>query len=238
MSREIRDFQSIKKLLKSLRDAIKTHRFLYLMSNILHRNISENNIIITDSKKANDFTSMLIDLNLVKKIDSERSNARHQTDIMKFMMIQVLRNVSHIYRHDLESFFYVLLWICNRRAWNIFESWFEERLKQSRLTKWYIDSYDDIADAKVGHMHVDEFKDILKKFLQTLDCIKSLCEEIREILFSLTKDEELNIETQSNSEKLYESIIKIFNEAIADVRTREKWGHSRWNCSESVLWSS
>ena len=109
MSREIRDFQSIKKLLKSLRDAIKTHRFLYLMSNILHRNISENNIIITDSKKANDFTSMLIDLNLVKKIDSERSNARHQTDIMKFMMIQVLRNVSHIYRHDLESFFYVLL---------------------------------------------------------------------------------------------------------------------------------
>ena len=71
-------------------------------------------------------------------------------------------------------------------------------------------------------MHVDEFKDILKKFLQTLDCIKSLCEEIREILFSLTKDEELNIETQSNSEKLYESIIKIFNEAIADVRTREK----------------
>lgn len=125
-SQRIHDFQSIKELLKTLRDVIKMHRFLYFMSNILHRNISENNIIITDSKKANDFMNMLIDLNLVKKIDSKQSNARHQTNIMKFMMIQVLHNVSHIYRHDLESFFYVLLWICNHHAWNTFESWFEE----------------------------------------------------------------------------------------------------------------
>ncbi len=71
-------------------------------------------------------------------------------------------------------------------------------------------------------MHVDEFKDILKKFPQALDCIKPLCEEIRGILFPLIKDGELNIGTQSNPEKLYGPIIKAFNEAIADLRTREK----------------
>jgi len=220
--RGIRDFQSIKELLKALRDAIKAHRSLYLMGNILHRDISENNIIITDPKKANGFTGMLIDLDLAKEIGSGRSGARHQTGTMEFMAIQVLRNVSHTYRHDLESFFYVLLWICGRRAWDTFGSWFEGRPKQSRLTKWYTGSYDDIADAKVGHMHADGFKDILKEFPQALDCIKPLCGEIRGILFPLTKDGELDIGTQSDPEKLYGPIIKAFNEAIADVRTREK----------------
>ncbi len=45
--RGVRDFLSIKELLEALRDAIKAHRSLYLMGNILHRDISENNIIIT-----------------------------------------------------------------------------------------------------------------------------------------------------------------------------------------------
>ena len=39
---------AIKKLLTTLRDAIKAHRSLYLMGNILHRDLSENNIIITN----------------------------------------------------------------------------------------------------------------------------------------------------------------------------------------------
>ena len=71
-------------------------------------------------------------------------------------------------------------------------------------------------------MHADGFKDILKEFPQALDCIKPLCGEIRGILFPLTKDGELDIGTQSDPEKLYGPIIKAFNEAIADVRTREK----------------
>lgn len=39
---------AIKKLLTTLRDAIKAHRSLYLKGNILHRDLSENNIIITN----------------------------------------------------------------------------------------------------------------------------------------------------------------------------------------------
>lgn len=114
--RAIRDFRSISELLKALRDAIKAHRSLYRKGKILHRNISENNIIITDPKEADDFTGMLIDEDLAKEIGSGRSGARHQTGTMEFMAIQVLQRVAHTYRHDLESFFYVLLWICARRA--------------------------------------------------------------------------------------------------------------------------
>lgn len=58
---------------------------------------------------------MLIDLDLAKVIGSGRSGARHQTGTMEFMAIEVLFDINHTYRHDLESFFYVLIWLCARR---------------------------------------------------------------------------------------------------------------------------
>lgn len=60
---------------------------------------------------------MLIDEDLAKEIGSGPSGAQHQTGTMEFVAIELLRRVSHTYRHDLESFFYVLLWICACRAW-------------------------------------------------------------------------------------------------------------------------
>ncbi|ODH46857.1 hypothetical protein GX48_07061 [Paracoccidioides brasiliensis] len=39
------------------------------------------------------------------------------TDAMKFMTIEILLNVDHTYQHDLESFFYVLLWQCSHCGW-------------------------------------------------------------------------------------------------------------------------
>lgn len=81
------DFRSILKLLKAFCNAIKAYRSLYIKKMILYRIILENNIIITDSKKADSFKSILINKDLVKKIDSRCSNTQHQTGIMKFMMI-------------------------------------------------------------------------------------------------------------------------------------------------------
>ena len=37
---------------------------------------------------------------------------------MQFMAVEVLRKADHTYRHDLESFLYVLLWMCARQAWS------------------------------------------------------------------------------------------------------------------------
>ena len=33
---------------------------------------------------------------------------------MQFMAIEVLQGKGHTYRHDLESFFYVFIWMCIR----------------------------------------------------------------------------------------------------------------------------
>ncbi|KAI4196202.1 MAG: hypothetical protein LQ350_006695 [Teloschistes chrysophthalmus] len=218
--RAIRDFRSIPELLEALRDAIKAHRSLYTKGKILHRDISENNMIITDPKEADGFTGMLIDQDLAKEIGSGRSGARHQTGTMEFMAIQVLQRVAHTYRHDLESFLYVLLWMCARRAWEMeFECKLVDRPKRNILTKWYTGGFDDIAEAKRGYMHVDGFEDVLHEFPPAFDHIKPLCKKIRGVLFPLLKDGALFTGTPSDPpEKLYQPIIEAFEDAIEESK--------------------
>jgi len=216
-------FDSVSELLTALRDTIKAHRSLYIQGKSLHRDISEGNIIITDPKKADGFTGMLIDLELAKKVDSGRSDARHQTGTMEFMAIEVLRLVSHTYRHDLESFFYVLLWMCARRTWERqFHCMLMDRPNESMLSKWYTGSYEEIAQYKEYAMSVNGFKKLLKEFPPVLDRVKPLCKEIRGILFPFLEDGALFTGTPSGPpEKLYDPIIEAFDNAIADISAGE-----------------
>ncbi|EEH34341.2 hypothetical protein PAAG_05390 [Paracoccidioides lutzii Pb01] len=77
--RPIYKYESLLELLMALHDAIKAHPSLYPDGNILHWDISKNNIIITDPEKADGHSGMLINLDLAKEFDSERSGAQHQT---------------------------------------------------------------------------------------------------------------------------------------------------------------
>jgi hypothetical protein len=57
---------------------------------------------------------MLINLNLTKKLGSGPTEIRYRTGTIEFMAIKVLEGKAHIYRYNLESFFYVFLWIIIR----------------------------------------------------------------------------------------------------------------------------
>lgn len=63
------------KLLISFRDKIQAHCPLYLKVNLLHSDISENNIIETNPDDISGFAEMLIDLDLAKVLSSRRSSA-------------------------------------------------------------------------------------------------------------------------------------------------------------------
>ncbi|KAL2891336.1 serine/threonine-protein kinase Sgk2 [Ceratocystis lukuohia] len=108
--RVISDFETPKEMLESLRDAIKAHQSLYSVGGILHRDISTNNIIIVDPEKEHGFKGMLIDLDMAKIMDEGSREARRRTGTTQFMAIGVLKGHKHTYRHDLESFLYVLIW--------------------------------------------------------------------------------------------------------------------------------
>ncbi|KID96855.1 serine/threonine-protein kinase Sgk2, partial [Metarhizium majus ARSEF 297] len=211
--RVISDFRTIKELLESMRDAIRAHQSLYTAGNILHRDISSNNIIITNPETVDGFRGMLIDLDLAKVRDSGPSGARHQTGTMQFMAIEVLRRVDHTYRHDLESFFYVLLWICARCSWASRFGGEEKPPRESLLRKWEIGTFKDIANAKLGHMTVNGLEELMDEFPCFFDIVKPLCLKIRSILFGETA--RLVIGTPaSDPDQFYNAIIVAYDEAI------------------------
>jgi Fungal protein kinase len=115
-------YRSVRELLEALRDSIRGHKSLLEDGRILHRDISKNNIIITEAATDRDPKGMLIDLDLAKELDSVPSRASHRTGTMQFMAIEVLQGKGHTYRHDLESFFYVLIWMCIRHGYDYMDN--------------------------------------------------------------------------------------------------------------------
>jgi len=210
----IREFASIKELVEACRDVVKAHRSLYRDGKILHRDISVNNIIITDAVHEGDPKGMLIDLDLAKDLEGGPSGARHRTGTMEFMAIEVLKDSQHTYRHDLESLFYVFLWVIIAHHEGAGCSLPEESL----LRNWYRGSYAQIADMKRSHMDKFRFKDIIAEFPAGFESCKGLAEELRDILFPIV-DGGLFTGTYGEPETMYKPMIEAFDQAIAKLQS-------------------
>ena len=205
--RAINEFKSVEEFLEACRDFVKAHRSLYEDGNILHRDISENNVVITDTESEGDPVGMLIDLDLAKELDGGPSGARHRTGTMEFMAIEVLKGRAHTYRHDLESFFHVFLWVTIRGR--------DKTLPEaSQLRDWYKGTYIQIAKAKKSNMDKDEFEEIIAEFPAEFGSLKGLAEELRGILFPI-RDGALFTGTYRDPDKLYRPMIEAFEKAIA-----------------------
>ena len=94
-------YKAARELLEVFRDAIAGHKSLLEDGNILHWDVSKNNIIITESATDRDPKGRLIDLDLAKELDNVPSGASHRTETVQFMAIEVLQGKGHTYRHDL-----------------------------------------------------------------------------------------------------------------------------------------
>ncbi|KAA8914714.1 hypothetical protein FN846DRAFT_925709 [Sphaerosporella brunnea] len=109
--RAIDTFTTITELFEALRDAIRGHRTLYNTHQILHRDVSLFNILIDDDS-SRPGKGVLIDLDLaIRRERTQATGASHRTGTQDFMAPGLLSGNPHCFRHDLESFFYVLLWI-------------------------------------------------------------------------------------------------------------------------------
>ncbi|WVO13559.1 hypothetical protein L204_101180 [Cryptococcus depauperatus] len=95
-------------LLAAMERCIAGHESL-LQAGFLHRDISINNLMIDED---ND-NAFLIDLDLAIKVSRiGASGAKGMTGTRAFMAIGVHLGHEHSFMHDLESFFWVLFWIC------------------------------------------------------------------------------------------------------------------------------
>ncbi|KAG6124447.1 hypothetical protein E4U38_000131 [Claviceps purpurea] len=103
---------SRKALLACLEGCIKGHKSLY-EKGILHRDISINNLMINEDQDNPSWKSFLIDLDFAISTEREKpSGAQGMTGTRAFMAIRLLEGAEHTFMHDLESFYWVLFWIC------------------------------------------------------------------------------------------------------------------------------
>ena len=124
-----------------------------------------------------------------KRSDKTTENKMPISPSNSFMAIDVLRGVEHSYRHDLESFFYVLLWMCARRAWEIeFQCITRDLPRKSILGRvvWERCCRCRSREAR-EYAHTDRFQYILNGFAPAFDCIKPLSAKVRRVLFPLTE---------------------------------------------------
>ncbi|KAL2889274.1 hypothetical protein HOO65_030775 [Ceratocystis lukuohia] len=141
-------------LLAGLEGCIQGHESLY-KAGFLHRDISINNLMINEDDDNPSWPSFLIDLDhSIKEQREGSSGAKGKTGTRAFMAIGVLLGEQHSFMHDLESFFWVLFWICiHYNAPN------ESRVVP-KFDKWNYVDMEELAISKKGV--VDDEGDFFK----------------------------------------------------------------------------
>ncbi|KAL2187716.1 hypothetical protein L209DRAFT_708640 [Thermothelomyces heterothallicus CBS 203.75] len=108
----IYEASSLSALLAALEGCINGHESLH-RAGILHRDISINNLMINEDSDNPSWHSFLIDLDFaIREKRDGTSGTGGKTGTRAFMAIGALLGEQHSFMHDLESFFWVLFWIC------------------------------------------------------------------------------------------------------------------------------
>ncbi|KAF2834372.1 hypothetical protein M501DRAFT_902888, partial [Patellaria atrata CBS 101060] len=165
-------------LLSAIKDCIEGYESLYNEASLIHRDISINNLMIHGSTGK----GFIIDLDLA--IDRDRaapSGSRGRTGTSAFMAIAVLRNEEHTFIHDLESFFWVLFWICihytgpgkeHARIVQAFEKWnYMDMIELAEVKKGIVSDKSDFTDG----LH-REFSTYYRSLIPCVD-------ELRDVVF-------------------------------------------------------
>ncbi|CAM1503445.1 Fc.00g082210.m01.CDS01 [Cosmosporella sp. VM-42] len=139
-------------LLAAFGRCIEGHESLH-KAGFLHRDISINNLMINEDDENPSLPSFLIDLDLaIKESREAASGAKGKTGTRAFMAIGALLGEQHSFMHDLESFFWVLFWIC------IHYNGADEARVVLEFDKWnYVDT-GELANLKKGQVsHEGDF---------------------------------------------------------------------------------
>ena len=171
-------------------------------------------MVILDGQEEGKPQGILIDPDSAREL-AEEGTKFDVTGTRQFMAIGVLKSERHTYRHELESFFYVFLW-------TVITNHTEKLPETSRLRKWSRGDWDELAARKSLAMDQGGFQTILGEFTPDFHSLKPLAESLRLVMFPLRVGV-IWTGTDGSPEavdKLYDGMIRVFEEAIASERVR------------------
>jgi serine/threonine protein kinase len=179
------------------------HESLY-RAGILHRDISHGNIMLSEQ----DGDGFLIDLDhAIRLVEHKPSKGARKTGTGVFMAIQVLMGEHHTFKHDLESFFWVLFWLGIH-----WDGPNRKRRTGTVFSKWNTMTTRDLAIAKMGEVFdADIFSEDMENHFSDyckalIPCLMGLHDEIFGPLWRKDDDE-----------ALYSRMINVLEEARQEL---------------------
>ncbi|KAI8716983.1 Non-specific serine/threonine protein kinase [Fusarium sp. LHS14.1] len=202
LGRPLSRFHSMEEFLRSFRAAVAGYRSLHLDGKVLHRDISPYNIIIAEMKKEREPWGVLIDLDLSMELAVGPARPGEIMGTKAFMAISVMKRRQRTYRQDLESFLYVLLWIAICGG--------DRKLpSDSRLQRWMIGNWNELAQKKSEDMKDENFAAILGEFKPQFRGLEGLAYSLRDALFCEGPEN-----GDEGAEELYSAFFSAIDEAL------------------------
>ncbi|RSL98502.1 hypothetical protein CDV31_012569 [Fusarium ambrosium] len=198
LGRPLARFHAVGEFLRGFRDAIAGYRSLHLDGKILHRDISPNNIMLAEARKEGEPWGFLIDLDLSMELAVGPAKPGEIIGTKAFMAIDVMKRRQRSYRHDLESFLYVFLWVAICGG--------DRKLPaDSRLKRWLVGDWSELAQKKTEDMEDGNFAGIVAEFTPQFRSLEGLAYRLRDVLFC----EEIG------AEELYSAFFSAIDETLA-----------------------
>ncbi|CAD6502850.1 BgTH12-05439 [Blumeria graminis f. sp. triticale] len=220
--RPLQSSSTVREFVHGIRNAIIGHRNLYERG-IIHGNISARNIILTKADVRGASEGILTGLDKALYRQEKKGKKQHEsfTGTRKYMALELLEAIDEkeytlkqTYRHDLESFFYVLIAGCMSYC---------RKKAPKHLQYWHSDNTRFCFTSKQSDIILHFQKKILNYFTPVFECVQELALSLRQILFD---DKSVGYGTPENPNVLYDPIIRAFDDTIrkleADVRERNK----------------
>ncbi|CAA7262392.1 unnamed protein product [Cyclocybe aegerita] len=223
---QIDKFTNRRQLLHAFRDAVAGHQRLW-DRNIIHRDISVNNILIGEEGAEEGWRGLLIDMDMAVRWQQAATMAAvdFRTGTRAFQAILVISSemdkadgkilLAHDYLDDLQSFFYVFCWVCMRYTPT------GERLKSPPLGDWETGTPSALISVKSAFLNpiVTEHNELVNTFGQAF---QDLFDGLRDFTREMHRWKLLNRATMPNkledmkphSDKNYAKFLKLVDKAI------------------------
>lgn len=176
--------ESVKVLLEAVKDCLQVHRDL-VDNKILHRDVNVDNILLTPNSGSAKSKATLIDLDHATSSDSAGPSGKDRTGT-KFRSIRLLHGTKyteHTYEDDVESFFWVLLWI---GIWYQGPGGGKKKVEANRA----YEQWNYIPDTHLGGeksrviSSAEHFADVIEEdFTEFYKPLATVMEQLRKVIF-------------------------------------------------------